>query len=119
MAQCKPLVEKITTRISTWVARTLSYAGSVVDSISSLWTTAQLFLQKVMKLIEVACRSYLWSGSTSITSRALVAWDKICIPKSAGGLNLINFKLWNQAALCKHLWALSQKKGQVVDCLGS
>lgn len=86
---------------------------SVLFGLQSYW--AQLFLhpQKVMKLIEAVCRSYLWSGSTSITKRALVSWKKTCIPKSDGGLNLINFKVWNQAAICKHLWALSQKKDKL------
>lgn len=39
-----------------------------------------------------------------------MAWETVCLPKSAGGLNLLNLRMWNQAAICKLLWALSMKK---------
>lgn len=32
------------------------------------------------------------------------------LPKQAGGLHILNMKLWNRAALCKHLWRLHHKK---------
>lgn len=38
-----------------------------------------------------------------------MAWDKICLPKSAGGLNVRNLELWNKAAILRLLWALSHK----------
>ncbi|KAG5611287.1 hypothetical protein H5410_022568 [Solanum commersonii] len=41
---------------------------------------------------------------------ALVSWDKICLPKAAGRLNIMNLKLWNNAAILKLLWAIDQKK---------
>ncbi|XP_059302227.1 uncharacterized protein LOC132054196 [Lycium ferocissimum] len=98
------------------MARGLSYAGrlqlirAVLFGVQAYW--AQLFLlpQKVIKLIEAACRSYLWSGEAVITKRALIAWDNVCLPKEAGELNVIKLKVWNQTAICKLLWALSQNK---------
>ncbi|XP_075086042.1 uncharacterized protein LOC142168789 [Nicotiana tabacum] len=48
-----------------------------------------IFLQRVMEEIGFPDR------------KALVAWEKICTPKSAGGLNLINLPLWNKAAIAK------------------
>ncbi|XP_075095435.1 uncharacterized protein LOC142173708 [Nicotiana tabacum] len=44
------------------------------------------------------------------SKKALRAWDKLCLPKSTGGLNLLNIHLWNKAAMCKLLWKLSKKK---------
>lgn len=32
------------------------------------------------------------------------------LPFRAGGLNIVNIKLWNRAAICKMLWSLNQKK---------
>lgn len=63
-----------------------------------------------MKIIEATCRCFLWSGSAVITTRALVAWERICLPKEVGGLNLFDMKTWNQAAICKPMWALSNHK---------
>ncbi|XP_070035459.1 uncharacterized protein [Nicotiana tomentosiformis] len=34
----------------------------------------------------------------------------MCMPKSAGGLNLTNLKLWNKAAIIKICWDLKTKK---------
>ena len=67
----------------------------VVVGIQVYWTQIFLLPQKVIKLIEAVCRSYLWSGEIKITWRALIAWDKVCMPKGAGGINMINLKLWN------------------------
>lgn len=61
-------------------------------------------------VIERICRTFLWTGGVDVTKKALIAWDKLCFPKSAGGLNLLNIHIWNKAALCKMLWNLSRKK---------
>lgn len=94
--QCKPLVEKITARITSWMAKSLTYDGrlqlikSVLFGVQAYWSQLFLLLKKVIKLIEAICRSYLWSGEANITKKTLVAWDKVCLPKSAGGLNILN-----------------------------
>lgn len=45
--------------------------------------------------------------------RALVAWEKVMLPLQAGGLNIINLKFWNRAAICKLFWGLHQKKDRI------
>nr|XP_009614467.1 uncharacterized protein LOC104107386 [Nicotiana tomentosiformis] len=82
LLQWQPLIEKITSRITSWSAKKLSYAGktqlfkSVLFGIQAYW--AQLFLipEKVLKTIDAYCRSFVWSGSSIITRKALVAWDR-------------------------------------------
>ncbi|XP_070009263.1 uncharacterized protein [Nicotiana sylvestris] len=68
---------------------------------------------KVMKLIEAYCRSYIWSGSNTITKRALIAWDRMFLPKSVGGYNLLNIRIWNKAAITSVYWDLAQKKDKM------
>ncbi|KAH0689336.1 hypothetical protein KY289_016694 [Solanum tuberosum] len=53
------------------------------------------------------------SGANVITKRALVSWDKMCIPKSVGGLNLVNLKVWNKAAILKIYWDIEQKQDRL------
>ncbi|XP_060211885.1 uncharacterized protein LOC132639460 [Lycium barbarum] len=113
--QWQPLITKITSRIASWTAKKLSYAGrtqhvqSVIFGIQAYW--AQLFPipAHVLKVIDAYCRSYIWSGTNIITKKTLVAWDKVCLPISTGGLNPINLKLWNVAALAKTCWDLAHK----------
>ncbi|XP_019230249.1 PREDICTED: uncharacterized protein LOC109211202 [Nicotiana attenuata] len=64
---------------------------------------------KLIKLIEAYCRSFMWSGTNVITKRALISWDKVCQPKSARGLNILNLKSWNKAAILKLQWDLATK----------
>lgn len=42
--------------------------------------------------------------------KAMVAWEKICLPKSAGGLNVTDMITWSKAALLKQLWSIYKKK---------
>ncbi|XP_070031557.1 uncharacterized protein [Nicotiana tomentosiformis] len=107
LIQWQPLIEKITAKISSWTTKKLSYDGrvqlvqSVIFGIQAY--RAQLFIlpAKVLKMIEALCRRYIWLGTNTITKKALVTWEKICTPKSAGGLNLINLPLWNKAGIAK------------------
>ncbi|XP_019233906.1 PREDICTED: uncharacterized protein LOC109214447 [Nicotiana attenuata] len=69
-----------------------------------------LIPKKVMQLITSACRTFLWTGQCATSRRALVAWERLCMPKLAGGLNIIEFQTWNKAALSKLLWAIAAKK---------
>ncbi|XP_059277586.1 uncharacterized protein LOC132031652 [Lycium ferocissimum] len=99
LLQWQPLIEKVVAKIFSWTAIHLSYAGriqlvkSVIFRVQSYW--AQLFVlpAKVMKAINAHCRSFIWSGVNNITKRALVSWDKMCLPKSAGGMDLIYLKI--------------------------
>lgn len=77
------------------------------------WCQVFIIPQKVLKLLQAACRIFLWIGKASVSKRALVAWDKIVQPMLAGGLNVINLRIWNQAAICKLLWCLHQKKDRI------
>lgn len=67
IAQCEPLIRKIMARIDCWSAKLLSYAGriqlikAVLLSIQSYWSQIFLLPQKVLKLIQAACRNFIWS----------------------------------------------------------
>ncbi|XP_019244265.1 PREDICTED: uncharacterized protein LOC109224132 [Nicotiana attenuata] len=79
----------------------------------SYWAQVFLLPKKILKMIEAICRTFLWTGQAEISRRALVAWDKICLPQTMRGLNVINLYNWNKAAVEKYLWAITKKK----DCL--
>ncbi|XP_059302033.1 uncharacterized protein LOC132053962 [Lycium ferocissimum] len=114
--QWKPLIDKIIARISSWTAKKLSYAGRVqlvqivLFGFQAFW--AQLFVipAKVPKLIDGYCRSYIWSGANEITKKSLIAWDRVCMPKASGGLNLSNLQIWNKATIGKNfaIWPIKR-----------
>lgn len=69
-----------------------------------------MLLQKVLKMVQTACKIFLWTCKAEMSRRALVAWDKVVLPLYAGGLNIMTLKLWNRAAISKLLWSLNQKR---------
>nr|XP_009800585.1 PREDICTED: uncharacterized protein LOC104246441 [Nicotiana sylvestris] len=83
---------------------------SVLFGIQTYWAKIFLLPKKIMKMIETICRTFLCTGSTDYSRKALIACDRICQPKATGGLNVINMNIWNKAALLEHLWALAIKK---------
>ncbi|XP_070044997.1 uncharacterized protein [Nicotiana tomentosiformis] len=70
-------------------------------SIQTYWAQIFMLPKKITKLIEAICRSFLWIGDSSISKKALLAWEKVCQPKSAGSFNVMNISLWNKAAISK------------------
>lgn len=87
--QCQPLIKKILARIESWSAKLLSYAGrlqlkkSVLFGVQTYWSQVFLIPQKVLQIIQSACRSFLWTGKDGISKRALVAWEYLSLPKTA------------------------------------
>ncbi|WMV40885.1 hypothetical protein MTR67_034270 [Solanum verrucosum] len=86
---------------------------SVLFGIQAYWSQLFTISAKVLKLIESYYRSFTWSGSNTITKRALIAWEKVCLPKLVGGMNLINIRLWNQATIAKTCWDLAHKSDKL------
>ncbi|WMV24161.1 hypothetical protein MTR67_017546 [Solanum verrucosum] len=86
---------------------------SILFGIQAYWSQLFIIPATVLKLIESYCRSFTWSGSNITNKRALIAWEKVCLSKSVGGMNLINIRLWNQAAIAKTCWDLANKSDKM------
>ncbi|KAH0704370.1 hypothetical protein KY285_018648 [Solanum tuberosum] len=87
--------DKITERIKTTYARQLSYAGR---------------LQRVVKEVDKKCREYLWGTTRDRKKVELIAWDKVCVPKKYGGLNIKGCGNLNVASVGKLIWQLALKE---------
>ncbi|XP_019229394.1 PREDICTED: uncharacterized protein LOC109210430 [Nicotiana attenuata] len=90
--------------------RKSSTIKSVLFAIQTFWAHIFILPKKIIDFIEAICRRFLWTGNVEPTKKALIAWDKLCAPKVAGGLNFINVELWNKAAICKLLWSICTRK---------
>lgn len=113
---CHQLIERITSRITTAYSKQLSYAGrlqlinAVLFSIHSFWGAVFILPQSVLKAVDKKCRDYLWGGNEEKNKISLVAWEKLCVPKSFGGLNIKGSRMWNMASVGKLLWQLLHKR---------
>lgn len=110
------LTRKITQRLKTGYAKMLSYAGrlqiitAVLFSIHNFWGAVFILPQSVVKEVDRLCREYLWGNNQEKRKLSLVSWDKLCIPKKYGGLNIKGCRIWNIASVGKLLWQLSSKQ---------
>lgn len=109
---CKPLLDKITARISAWTYRFLSMAGrlqlvtSVLNSMYAYWCNIFLLPTKVMRTVESICCAFLWKGTVSHAKGAKVRWEVVCLPKSEGGLGIKRLQDWNISCLARLVWLI-------------
>eukprot|EP00253_Pinus_taeda_P004451 PITA_04451 len=90
----KQLLEKLETRLSLWTNRALNMASRIV-LIKAVFHSMPLYLfsilvapKWVLKEIKNLQRNFLWGSSGQNRKWALVKWDKVCLPKKAGGIGL-------------------------------
>lgn len=79
-------------------------------SLYVYWVVAFILPKSVILEIEKLCHGYLWGSVDDKRMPALVAWDRVCLPKQNEGLGFKQLGLWNVASLGKQVWALAQKK---------
>lgn len=86
IAQCKPLIDKIVAKITSWCARFLSYVRrlqlikAVLLGIQAYWAQIFLLPKRVLKMIEATCRSLNGQDLPPSQKKAVVSWEKICLP---------------------------------------
>ncbi|XP_062104186.1 uncharacterized protein LOC133815351 [Humulus lupulus] len=102
-AECKCILEKMTSRIRIWSTQNLSYMGrvtlinSVLILIHSYWAQIMILPKKLLKDVEAICRAFLWKGTSVSHIPGLIAWENICLSKAAGGLGFRRIHDWNMA----------------------
>ncbi|XP_058783305.1 uncharacterized protein LOC131657981 [Vicia villosa] len=84
--QCQPLIDKMLAKIQHWSVKLLSYAGR------------QQLVNSVLM---------------SISGKAYVAWENLCEPKNAGGLNIRDLETWNKVMMLKLLWNIHMKANKL------
>ncbi|KAH7845388.1 hypothetical protein Vadar_001417 [Vaccinium darrowii] len=119
---CKPLIDKITSKTKSWTNRDLTYAGrvqlikSILFSMQTYWSSIFILPKKVIKEVESILRAFFWSGPDLKKTGAKVSWDHLCSPRQEGGLGFKSMHIWNKAAISKHIWFLIAGGEQSMWC---
>lgn len=112
LADCSPLIDKVSSRIASWMNRCLSFAGrlqliiSVLSSVQVYWASHLILPTKVLRIVEQKLCSFLWKGTDTNSMGAKVAWKEVCTPKKSGGLGIKDLVSWNKALMIRHIWNL-------------
>jgi hypothetical protein len=104
------VINRLQERVKNWTYRSLNLAGRLILTktvlqaiptyMMSVFPTPQGILQKIRSIQ----RDFLWRGAETKKKWALVAWEKVCRPKSKGGLGLQDPQMTNNAYGVKLWW---------------
>jgi hypothetical protein len=104
------LLLSISNRLASWTFRPLNLAArlvllkSVLQTLPTYLFTALAAPKQIIRAIRTTQRNFLWQGLQSNKKWALVGWDKLCAPKSLGGLGLRDPGRMNQIMGAKIWW---------------
>ncbi|XP_035837499.1 uncharacterized protein LOC118485469 [Helianthus annuus] len=77
---------------------------SVLESLPTYYMSLYKVPVKVVKDLESKIKKFLWGGSNNVRRTHWVAWDRVMLPKKAGGLGLCKLMNVNVALLSKWGW---------------
>ena len=111
-ADSNMLVDLITSRITNWTSRFLSYAGrlqlvnSVLFAVQTYWASMFILPSGITNKLEKILSNFLWSGSSLKPPCLKGSWEDATRPRKEGGLGIKKLAKWNSAATLKHLWLI-------------
>lgn len=83
-----PFINKATHRMKHWTTKLLIYAGRVLLVKSIMLAVTQYWMQClpmphfVITQIDRLCMTFIWTGNLTDSRKILVAWSRVCSPKS-------------------------------------
>ena len=104
------LVDRIRQRSHSWSTKFLNGAGKHV-LLKAVLAALPLYSMSCFMLPISLCRQikslltqFWWDAKPDLKKMAWVAWNKLTLPKSLGGLGFRNLELFNDALLGKLAW---------------
>lgn len=110
------VLERMSSRLAGWKGRFLSFAGrltltkSVLASLPVHAMSTILLPKSTIDKIDRVSRSFLWGSTPQKRKQHLVAWNRVCLPKSEGGLGIRSSLEMNKALLAKVGWRILQNR---------
>ena len=111
-ATYQSILDKVEKRLTGWNAAHLSFAGritlahSVLQAMPIYAMQTTLLPAPVRGKLEQSCRRFIWDGKSKSHKMSMVGWNKICMPKTKGGLGFKKLGVMNQALLMKLSWQI-------------
>lgn len=110
----QPLLTSFDRYLAGWKARLLSAGGRIVlvnavlGSLPIYYMSSTLVPKTVRDLLDAKRRAFFWTGEKCSGANCLVAWERVCQSRSAGGLGIKNMEDVNHCLLLKFVHKLHE-----------
>ncbi|KAL4353692.1 hypothetical protein GQ457_06G031150 [Hibiscus cannabinus] len=111
-----PVVVKFNTRLASWKSTTLSIGGRLV-LLQSVLSSLPIYFMSIFRMPVAVYRklssimaNFLWGGSVDKRKIHWVKWSDVCLPKSLGGLGIVDLDVQNRALLGKWIWKFANDR---------
>ena len=104
----QPVIDRCDMYLAGWCTLLLSHGGrlillsAVLDSLPTYFMMCFSLPVSVLEEIDKRRCIFFWSnGDTFSGAKCLVVWDRVCMPKQAGGLGVKNLRVQNFCLMLK------------------
>ncbi|KAE8663104.1 pyridoxal phosphate phosphatase-like isoform X3 [Hibiscus syriacus] len=112
-SDCQSFLNNISSRLEQWAKHRLSYKLTESDCQSLLNNISSRLEQWAKHRIEQLCSRFFWKSCDSAASGAKVRWQRVCMPKSKGGLGIKDLACWNKTCIFRLMKSLLADEGSL------
>ncbi|KAI3720995.1 hypothetical protein L2E82_31996 [Cichorium intybus] len=108
----KPIIDRFSSKLSSWKAKTLSLGGRVTLAKAVLGNLPTYYFslfkapEGILEELEKKRRRFIWGGNEDKRKICWVSWKKVIGDKSKNGLGLGSLRALNLSLLVKWWWRL-------------
>ncbi|XP_028549034.1 uncharacterized protein LOC114579204 [Dendrobium catenatum] len=106
----QPLLQKITTHLDGWKARTFSLAGRIqfikftIANTLAYWIRGSIIPKICCITIARKCSRFTFYGKIKEKKLMTISWNKTCCPKIKGGLGIPSIESLKHSYTCTTIW---------------
>ncbi|XVF46862.1 hypothetical protein PTKIN_Ptkin03bG0062300 [Pterospermum kingtungense] len=116
----QPIMKKMHNRIAGWKTKLLSQVGkltllkSTLESIPLYALSCVKAPTNICRKIDQISRNFLWGHEANQRKLHMISWNKLCKPKSRGGLGILNIEARNLSLLGKQAWRIGMNPDSLI-----